>query len=324
MTLLSQIAALGAGFLVALGAAPPAVAQAYPSKPVRIIVAYPAGQGTDVVTRYIAERLSKAMGQSFFVENRPGAGANLGTEAAARAAPDGYTLTMGTNATHGTNEFLYDKLTFSPEKDFEPIILIGSFPMVIAASPSYGPANLQEMIALAKSQPKAGDIAMPSTTARIVFELLKSSAQAPLLGVPYKGSAAAMTDVMGGQLPMTIDTVTAVRTQVAAGKLKPLAVTSAQPTPLLPGVKSVAEQGFPGFEVIAWNALYAPKATPREIVSALNAELAKILAQPETVQKLQELGFDAAGGSPERLAEFGRAERQKWGPLIKSAGIKVD
>lgn len=324
MNIPSRIATLATAWLVALGATGPAAAQAYPNKPVRIIVAYPAGQGTDVVTRYIAERLGKAMGQSFFVDNRPGAGANLGTEAAARAAPDGYTLTMGTNATHGTNEFLYDKLTFDPEKDFEPVMLIGSFPMVIAANPSYPANSLQEMVALAKSQPKAGDIAMPSTTARIVFELLKSATGAPLLGVPYKGSSAAMTEVMGGQLPLTIDTVTAVRSQVASGKLKPLAVTSTQPTPLLPGVKSVAEQGFPGFEVIAWNALYAPRGTPKEIVNALNAELAKILAQPETVQKLHELGFDAVGGSPEKLAEFGRSERQKWGPLIKKAGMKAE
>ncbi|HVF64892.1 MAG TPA: tripartite tricarboxylate transporter substrate binding protein [Casimicrobiaceae bacterium] len=298
--------------------------QSYPNRPVRIIVAYPAGQGTDVATRYVAERMSRAMGQNFFVENRPGAGGNIGTEAAARAPADGYTLTMGTNATHGVNQFLYDTMTFDAERDFEPIMLIGSFPMVIAANPGYGGNALADVVALAKSTPKAGDIALPSTTARIVFELLKSRTQAPLLGVPYKGSAAATTEVMGGQLPLLIDTVIAARPHIASGKLKALAVTSAKPTALLSGARPVADQGYPGFEVIAWNALYAPKGTPREIIAQLNAELARILAQPETQQRLNELGFDVGGGSPADLADFGRSERNKWGPLIKSAGIRAE
>jgi len=301
-----------------------AAAQGYPNKPVKIIVAYQAGQGTDVATRYVAEQLNKALGQAFFIDNKPGAGGNIGTEAAARSAPDGYTLTMGTNATHGTNQFLYDSVPFDAEKDFEPVILIGSFPMVIAANPSFPGNSVADVIAAAKSAPKSADIAMPSTTARIVFELLKAQSKAPLFGVPYKGSATAMTDTIGGQVPLIIDTVTAVRPHVAAGKLKAIAVTSLRGTDLLPGVKPVAEQGLAGFQVIAWNALYAPKGTPKEIIQILNAEVNKILAQPESRAKLKDLGFDVGGGTPEQLAEFGRSERRNWGPLIAGAGIKAE
>ncbi len=314
------MAALAAGLVLA----PLALAQGYPNKPVRIIVAYQAGQGTDVATRYIADRLNHALGQGFVVDNKPGAGGNIGTEAAARAAPDGYTLTMGTNATHGTNQFLYDTLPYDAEKDFEPVILIGSFPMAIAATPSFPGNSVADIIANAKATPKGIDIAMPSTTARIVFELLKAQSQAPVVGIPYKGSATAVSETIGGQVPLLIDTVTAVRPHVAAGKLKAIAVTSQKPTELLPGVKPVAEQGLPGFEVIAWNALYAPKGTPKDVIEKLNAEINKILAQPESRQKLKDLGFDVGGGTPAQLAEFGRAERAKWGPLIKAAGIKAE
>jgi len=320
MTLFKRLAAVVAG----LGFATLAVAQGYPQKPVRIVVAYGPGQGTDVATRQVAEQLTKALGQNFYVDNKPGAGGNLGTEAAAKSAPDGYTLTMGTNATHGTNQFLYPTIPFDAEKDFEPIILIGSFPMAIAANPSFPGNSVGDIIAAAKAKPNSADIGMPSTTARIVFEFLKAQSQAPLFGIPYKASGTAITEVMGGQLPLVIDTVTAVRPHVAAGKLKAIAVTSLKPTELLPGVKPVAEQGLPNFEVIAWNALYAPKGTPPQIIQQLNAELNKILAQPEMRQKLHQLGFDVGGGTPEQLAEFGRSERKKWGPLITSAGIKVE
>jgi tripartite-type tricarboxylate transporter receptor subunit TctC len=309
---------------VLLATASLALAQAYPTKPVRIVVAYQAGQGTDVATRYLAEQLTKSLGQSFYVENKPGAGGNVGTEAAARATPDGYTLTMGTNATHGTNQFLYPSMPFDAEKDFEPVILIGSFPMVVSVNASSPLHSVADLVAAAKAKPNSADIAMPSTTARIVFELLKAQSQAPLFGVPYKGSATAIADVLGGQLPVLIDTVTATKPFVTSGKVRAIAVTSAKPTELLPGVKPVAEQGLPGFEVIAWNALYAPKGTPRDVIATLNHELNRILAQPETRQKMLGLGFDVVGGTPEQLAEFGRTERRKWGPLIQSAGLKAE
>jgi len=231
---------------------------------------------------------------------------------------------MGTNATHGTNQFIYPSMPFDAEKDFEPVILIGSFPMVVSVNAGSPLHSVADLIAAAKAKPNSADIAMPSTTARIVFELLKAQSQAPLFGVPYKGSATAIADVIGSQLPVLIDTVTATKPFVTSGKVRAIGVTSAKPTELLPGVKPVAEQGLPGFEVIAWNALYAPKGTPRDVIATLNGELNKILAQPETRQKMLGLGFDVVGGTPEQLAEFGRSERRKWGPLIQSAGLKAE
>ena len=302
----------------------PAWSQAYPNKPVRIVVPYQAGQGTDVAARLFAEQLTKAMGQQFIVDNKPGAGGNIGTADAARSAPDGYTLLMGTVATQTMNEFLYPSVGYDSDKDFAPIILVGMLPMVISANPSLPASTIPELVAAAKAQPDKLNIALPSTTARIVFELLKARTGAPLFGVPYKGSATAMTEVMGGQVQLTIDTATASRGHVASGKLKALAITTLKSSELLPGVKSVAEQGFPGFEVTAWNAIYAPRGTPKAIVDQLNAELAKILAQPETRQRLMQLGFEPAGGSPEALAAYEKQERAKWGPLIKAAGLKGD
>lgn len=301
-----------------------AIAQAYPAKPVRIIVAYAAGQGTDIATRYLAEQLSRDMGQPFVIENKAGAGGNLGTELARQAAPDGYTLTMGTNATHVLNQFLYSKLAFDPVIDFEPIVLVGSFPMVMAVHPSSPITSVGDLLSLSQKSARGADIAMPSTTARLVIELLKAHSKVPLFGVPYKGSGNAMTDVLGGLVPVIVDTPTALRPQLAAGKVRAIGVTSGKASSLVADVASVADQGVSGFEVIAWNALYAPKGTPPEVVSALNAAVNKVLARPETRQKLLELGFEPGGGTPRQLADFAKAERTKWQPVIKAADIRAD
>src|SRR5260221_1605797 len=302
----------------------PAGAQTWPGKPIKIVVPYQAGQGTDVGARYFAEQLSKALGQQVYVDNKPGAGGNIGTADAARSPNDGYTLLMGTVATQTMNEFLYPSVGYDSQKDFEPVALVAMLPMVISANP-YFPANsVAELVAAAKAKPDKIDIALPSTTARLVFELLKDKSGAPLFGVPYKGSATAMQEVTGGQLPVIIDTATATRGQVAGGKLRPLGITTLKSSELLPGVKSVAEQGFPGFEVTAWNALYAPRGTPKAVVDRLNAEVTRILAEPETRQRLLQIGFEPAGGSPDELAAFEKRERDKWGPLIKAAGLKGD
>jgi tripartite-type tricarboxylate transporter receptor subunit TctC len=301
-------------------AAPPA----YPTKPVKIVVAYAAGQGTDIATRYISDLMAKDLGQAFVIDNRPGAGGKLGTEIAALAPPDGYTLTMGTNATHVLNQFLYSKVPFDAEKDFEPIGLVGTFPMVVAVNASVPFTAVGGLLDTVKRQSGSADIAMPSTTARLVVELLKERTGVALFGVPYKGSGNAMTDVLGGQLPVIVDTPTALRPHLAAGKVRAIGVTSAQPSGLVPGIKPVAEQGVNGFEVIAWNALYAPKGTPPAIIATLNAALNKALSRPEARQKLLELGFEPAGGTPARLADFARTERKKWGPLIQAAGIRAD
>lgn len=300
------------------------LAQAYPAKPIRIIVAYQAGQGTDTATRYLANQLSKELGQAIIIDNRPGAGGNLGTDLAAEAAPDGYTLTMGTNATHVLNQYLYASPRFKPEVAFEPIALVGTFPMVLGVNAKSPFRSIDDVVGALKSNPRAADIATPSTTARLVVELLKERAGLKLFEVPYKGSGGAMTDVLGGQLPLLVDTPTAVRSQISAGHLRAIAVTSAVPSGLVPGIKPVAEQGFPNFEVVAWNGLYAPKGTPVAILDLLNTSLNKILARAETKQQLLDYGFDPAGGSRQQLADFAQAERRKWEPIIKAAGIRAE
>jgi len=299
-------------------------AQNYPERTIKIIVAYQAGQGTDTATRYLAEQVGKELGQSIIIDNRPGAAGNLGTELAAQAAPDGYTLTMGTNATHVMNTFLYPGLRFDPNKDFEPIALIGTFPMIIAVNSSSGIKSISDLLNNVKTKPDSSDIAVPSTTARLVVELLKEKTRSKLFYVPYKGTSSAITDVIGGQLPLIIDTPTGLKTQITSGNLTPIAVTSLVQSNLVPGVKTVAEQNIPDFEVIAWNALFAPKGTPPSIINTLNNAFNKVLNKPETIQKLTEFGFDPAGGSPSKLSDFIKNENKKWGPLIKNAGIKVD
>ena len=317
-----KVFTVAAALLAGLLSGAVAEAQTWPSKTVKIIVPYQAGQGTDVATRYFADQLTKALGQTFYVDNKPGAGGNIGTEAAAHSPADGYTLLMGTNGTQAMNEFLYPSLGFDTAKDFAPIMLVGMLPMVVAANPSFAPNSIAELVAMAKAKPDKVDTALPSTTARLVFELLKQRTEAPLFGVPYKGSATAITEVMGGQVQTLIDTVTATRGHVASGKLKALGITTLKPSDLLPGVKPVAEQGVPGFETTAWIALYAPRGTPEPVIALLNKEFARILAEPETRQRLLQIGIEPVGGTAASLGEFEKKERTKWGPLIKAAGLK--
>lgn len=309
-----------AALLISGGAAASA---SYPENSVRIIVPYQAGQGTDIATRYFADHLTKTLGQTFYVENIGGAGGVIGTQAAARAAGDGYTLTMGTNATHVLNEYMYSSMGFNPSTDFEPVILTGTLPMAIVTKPDSPFKSIKDIIEAAKSSSHSADVATPSTSARLVFELLKEQSGAPLFMIPYKGSAMAMTNVIGGQVPISIDTITASRPQVEGKKLRAIAVTSGRPTDLLPGVPSVAEQGLAGFEVVAWNALYAPKGTPAEIITKVNLALQAFLAMPETQARLHSMGYEPGGGTPTDLATFAESERNKWRPIIEKAGLKV-
>src|SRR5574343_926697 len=303
----------------------PAGAQAhYPNKPIRIVVAYPAGQGTDIATRYLSEQVAKELGQPVVIDNRAGAGGNIGTAAVAQAPNDGYTLTMGTNATHVLNSYLFASTGFDPEKDFAPVVSVGTFPMVLAVRADAALKTVGDLLGAAKNNQRTADVAMPRTTARLVVELLKEQGKVPLFGVPYKGSGNAITDLIGGQLPVLVDTPTALRAHLGSGRLRAIGVTSLKPSGLVPGVPTVAEQGVAGFEVVAWNALFAPKGTPTPVVQALNAAFNKVLARPETKQKLLEFGFDPAGGTPAELRDFTSAERRKWEPLIRTAGIKVD
>lgn len=246
--------------IAALSFCAAALAQpAYPAKPVVLIVPYAPGQGTDVLARIVAQKLQETLGQPFVVENKPGAGGNIGTEAAAKAAPDGYTIVMGTNATHAANAAMYPKMGFDHIKDFAPISLVGMIPMVLSTAPSYPASSLKDVIAAAKQKPGDINVALPSTTAQVVLEQLQQMSGAKFFSVTYKGSGAAFTDVAGGRIPLLIDTVTASLPQISSGKLKPIAITTASRAKGAPNIPTVAESGVPGFELVAWNALYAPR-----------------------------------------------------------------
>ncbi len=297
---------------------------AWPTKPVRIIVPFPAGQGTDVATRHLAEQLTKSLGQNFYIENRPGASARVGIELLAKAAPDGYTLGIGTAGTQTINPHVIANLAYDPEKDFEPVMLTGMLPLMFAAHPGFPANSISELVAAAKARPNTINVALPALPQRIAFEMLRQQGSVPLFGVPYKGSATALPEVMSAQVPVIVDSITALKAHVDSGKLKALGVTSLKPTELMPGVKTVAEQGVPGFELTAWNAVLAPKGTPRNVIDTLHAELKRILQQPQTRQRLASLGFEIVASTPQQLADTVRVEREKWGRIIKANNIQAE
>lgn len=317
-------AATGAVVLAVAGMPLSAAAQDWPQKPIRIVVPYAPGQGADILTRVIADELGKRVSQPIVVENKAGAGGNIGTASVARAQPDGYTFLLGTNATNAANEFLYENMEFNPASDFAPVAMIGLLPMVISTSTDQFPQNgIQELIKQAQARPDALEVGLPSTTAQVVFSEFVRSAKAPLFSVRYKSSSQSMTDAIGGRVPLVIDTVTATRPQVAGGKLTPLGVTSPSQTSMLPGVKTVAEQGLPGFNIVAWDALFAPKGTPPEIVKAMSKHIQAIVEQSEVQKKMQDIGVEPLSMDDVELTDFVAKEREKWGNIIKEAGIKL-
>lgn len=294
----------------------------YPNRPVRIIVAYPPGQSTDIATRYFANKLSQAMGQQFVVENRAGASGNIGTALAARATPDGYTLVMGANGTHAMNPALFDNPGFDAEKDFDAIMLTALIPFAISTGPNSNINSLQDLIALARKQPGKVDAAIPSVTGQLVFEMLKQR-DVPLFAVKFKGSGDSMTAVLGGHVQVLIDTVAATRTGL--GRVKPLAVTTAAPMASLPGVKTASEQGLPNFTISAWNCLMVPRGVPAEIQAKLATEMRKILDLPETQKALADLGFERAPVySTAELNAWLRDERRNYLQVVKTAHMKPE
>lgn len=313
-----------AAALPALMTASAAMAQAqdYPNRPVKIIVAYPPGQSTDIATRYFANKLSQAMGQSFVVENKAGASGNIGTALAARATPDGYTLIMGASGTHAMNPALFDNPGFDAGKDFDAIAMTALIPFAISVGPNVPVNTLPELIALARSKPGKVDAAIPSVTGQLVLEMLKAR-DVPLFGVKHKGSADSMTNVLGGHVPVLIDTVAATRTQL--GRIKVLAVTTGEPMDSMPGIKTAAEQGLDNFTIAAWNALMAPKGVPADIQAKLYTEMTKILALPETKKAMADLGFAPAPvRTPAQLNAWLAEERANYAKVIKAAGMKVN
>jgi tripartite-type tricarboxylate transporter receptor subunit TctC len=314
-------------FALAAAAVPAAVhAQAYPQRPIRLIVPFPPAGATDILGRTLAQKLGEALGTQIVVENKPGAGGSLGSGEAARAAPDGYTLVMATTSTHSINPVLNPKVAYNVERDFAPVIWLANSPNILIASPSLAANDARELIAYAKANPGKVNYASSGngTIIHLTAELFASMAGVKLVHVPYKGTALSMPDLMSGQVSILFDNIVSAMPHIKGGKVKTLGVTTAQRSPLVPDVPTVAESGLPGFVSDAYFGVFAPAGTPREIVLRLNAEINKLLATPDFRERLAALGAEPAGGDPERFAAHVRGETVKWARVIAEAGVKAD
>lgn len=318
---------LGLALATAMTPLSVAAQDAYPTKPVRVIVPFVAGGTTDIFARLIAERLSQQLGQQFIIDNRGGAGGNIGTDAVAKAAPDGYTLVMGTVGTHAINASLYAKMPYDPLTDFEPVAFSASVPNLMVVNVKKVKARtVQEFIAEAKSTP--GGFTMASsgngTSIHLSGELFKQQTGVEMPHVPYRGSGPAINDMVGGQVDVMFDNLPSSIEQAKAGTIRAIAVTSPKRSPALPGIPTVAESGLPGFEAESWFALFAPKGTPKAIVDKLNAEVKKALDHPDTKKRFADLGGDIRIMSPQELRAYVAAERDKWAKVVKASGAKVE
>jgi tripartite-type tricarboxylate transporter receptor subunit TctC len=318
LRLLSLCALLAFPLLVA--------AQSYPNRPVRLVVPFPAGGTTDILARAIAQKLSEALGQQFVVDNRPGAGGNIGADIVAKSAPDGYTLLMGTVGTQAINVSLYAKMPYDAAKDFTPVVLVAGVPNILVVNPSVPVHTVADLIKLAKDKPGAINFASSGngTSIHLSGELFKVSTGVQMSHVPYKGSAPALTDLIGGQVQVMFDNLPSALPHVKAGKLRAVAVTSTKRAPALPDVPTIAESGVPGFEATSWFGILAPAGTPRDIVTKVNAEANKALQSPEMKEKLLSQGAEAAGNTPEYFGDYIKAETVKWAKVVKESGAKVD
>ncbi|AVS78805.1 LacI family transcriptional regulator [Paracidovorax avenae] len=303
-----------------------AAAQAFPSKPITIIVPFAAGGTTDILARIIAQGMGAELGQSVVVDNRAGAGGNIGGQVAARAPADGYTLFMGTVGTHAINAALYRKMPFDPVKDFAPLTRVANVPNLLVANPAQPFKTVQELIAYAKANPGKINFGSSGSGSSIHLsgELFKSMAKVDMQHVPYKGSAPAVTDLLGNQIAIMFDNMPSAIQHVRSGKLRAIAVTTAKRSPELPDVPTIAESGVPGYEATSWFGMFAPAATPAPVVAQLNATIVKVLAQPDIRKKLAEQGAEAAGETPAQFADFIQKESVKWGRVVKESGASVD
>jgi tripartite-type tricarboxylate transporter receptor subunit TctC len=309
-----------------LFSAPAAFAQSYPGKPVRIIVPYSAGGGTDIVARAVGQKLSEIWGQSVIVDNRAGASGMIGAEAAARASADGYTLLMATPAEVATNHHLYSKVSYNPERDFAPITLVAVTPLVVAANPDVPAKNIQELVALARARPGTLGFATPGTgsTQHLSGEMLMSAAGIRLVHIPYKGAGQSIPDVVGGQVPLGIYGLLTISQQAKAGRLRVLAVTTLKRSSAAPDWPTLAESGFPGFDTSLWFGLLAPAATSKEIIVKIHTDVLRVLKLPDVQERIASQGADIVGNSPAEFATFIAAESAKYARIIKQAGVKLD
>ena len=318
------IAAMAA---VALAAIWPAGAQAaFPDRPIMLVVPFPAGGSTDLVARVVAEKMSQDLGQQIVVDNRGGAGGNVGAAAAAKADPDGYTILMGTVATHSINSALYRKMPYDPVKDFAPISLLVVVPNVLVVNPDFPAKNVQELIALLKEKPGEYSYASSGngTPLHLSGELFKSMAGVDMVHVPYKGAGPALVDVMGGHVPIMFDNLPSSAEHIRAGKLRGLAVTTAERSPSMPELPTIAEWGLPGYETYTWNALFAPAGTPPDVITTLNEAAVAAVQDPGVKAKLATMGASVVGSTPEELGQHVAAEMAKWAPVVKASGAQID
>jgi tripartite-type tricarboxylate transporter receptor subunit TctC len=319
--LLTALAAATAGALPLA-----ASAQSFPSKPITIIVPFSAGGTTDILARVVGQALTTELGQSVIVDNRAGAGGNIGGQAAARAPADGYTLFMGTVGTHAINAALYKKMPFDPIKDFAPLTRVANVPNLLVANPAQPYKTVQELIAYAKAHPGQVNFGSSGSGSSIHLsgELFKSMAKVDMQHVPYKGSAPAVTDLLGNQIGIMFDNMPSAIQHVRSGKLRPLAVTTAKRSPELPNVPTIAESGVPGYEATSWFGLFAPAGTPAPIVAQLNKAIVKVLGQADVKKKLAEQGAEPVAETPEQFAAFIQKEAVKWGKVVRESGASVD
>ncbi|MDN8613711.1 tripartite tricarboxylate transporter substrate binding protein [Variovorax ginsengisoli] len=299
---------------------------AYPSRAIKLIVPFPAGGGTDLIAREVANKVAVSNGWSIIIDNKPGSGGNLGVDAAAKSAPDGYTLVLGQTSNLAINPTLYPKLPYNPEKDLTPIVAVASAPLalVVAADSPY--KTVADVVAAAKAKPESLNYASSGsgTVAHLATELLQKTAGVKFTHVPYKGAAQGSTDLIGGQIQMYMSSVPTLIGFVNNGKMRFLAVTSAKRTADLPAVPTVAESGFKGFEAMTWFGIAGPAGLPKDMVAKLNAAFNKALQDPEVKKKLASQGTDALGGTPEQFAKLIHDDIGRWAPIVKESGAKVD
>jgi tripartite-type tricarboxylate transporter receptor subunit TctC len=300
------------------------LSQQYPIKPIRVIVPFGPGGPSDFLIRNIGQKLTEAWGQQLIVDHRLGANGVVGAELTARAAPDGYTLGMATNGTHGINASLFSKLPFDTVKDFAPITRFGFAPYLLISHPSLPARGVKELIALARTRPGEITWSFGGSPSQLAAELFKKTAGINVIVVPYKGNAPAVMAVLSGEVSLSFGNIAQSVPQVKAGRLRALAVASLQRSAVMPEVPTIAESGLPGFEGGAWYGLLAPAATPRAIVERLNGEVVRILKLPDIQQRLRNEAYDIYGDTPEQFAGAIRAEVAKWAPIVKQAGLRVE
>jgi tripartite-type tricarboxylate transporter receptor subunit TctC len=298
----------------------------YPTRPVKIVVPFAPGGSTDVVARILADKLGTELKQNFIVDNRPGAGGNIGADAVAKAAPDGYTLLMGTTGVLAINGHLYKAMSYDAEKDFTPVSYTSLITNILVVNPAVAVRTVPELLGLAKSKPGGLTFASSGSgsSTHLSGELFKALAGVDILHVPYKGSSQALIDVMSGQVTMLFDNAPSSIPFIQQGKLRAVAVTSTKRLPNLPDVPTISESGVPGYESLSWSGIVAPAATPRPVIARLNAAIERILAMDDVKQRFAAMGVEPVGGTPEAFARHVRAESDKWGKLVKSANITLN